>query len=117
MGVRTFWHDDRKTIVNQVYEGKCVAADFHASVTEAYHLVSNVEHTVDIIVDMTNANFVGTSFLSVRGNSEAKAQPNQRMAVLVKAPIFVKTLVIIGKKVAPKTTKNIHFVETVEEAH
>lgn len=117
MPVRTSWHDERKTIINQVYEGRCVAADFHSSVDDVYRLVSSVTHTVDVIVDMTDAAFVGTSFLSVRGTSEAKVLHNQRMAILVGAPAFIRTLVSIGKKVAPKTTRNIHFVKTIAAAH
>ena len=117
MSVRVYWHDDQKTILYQVYEGKCVAADFHTCVNEAYHLVKAVDHTVDIIVDMTHATFVGTSFLAVRSTSEAKVQENQRLAILVGAPSFIKALINISKKVAPKTTKNMHYVNTVEEAH
>ena len=116
MGARSYWHDDRKTILRQVYEGRCVAADFHTCINDAYRMVNTVHHPVDIIVDMTQATFIGTSFLSAQGNSEAKAQDNQRMAVLVGAPPFIRALVNIGKKVAPKTTKNIHFAKTIEEA-
>ena len=117
MGVRVYWHDDQKTILHQVYEGQCVASDFHKCVNDSYPLVSSVTHTVDIIVDMTQARFVGASFLSARNNSETKAQDNQRMAILVGAPGFIKALVNIGKTIAPKTTKNIRFAKTVEEAH
>ena len=117
MSVRIYWHDDQKTILHQVYEGQCVAADFHKCVNDSYPLVSSVTHTVDIIVDMTHARFVGASFLSARNNSEAKVQGNQRMAILVGAPGFIKALIGIGKTVAPKTTKNIHFANTVEEAY
>ena len=117
MGVRVYWHDDQKTILHQVYEGQCVAADFHKCVNESYPLVSSVSHTVDIIVDMTHARFVGASFLSARNNSETKVQENQRMAILVGAPGFIKALVGIGKTIAPKTTKNIHFAKTVEDAY
>ena len=116
MSARSYWHDDRKTILHQVYEGRCVAADFHTCINDAYQMVNTVNHPVDIIVDMTKATFIGTSFLSAQGNSEAKAQDNQRMAVLVGAPPFIRALVNIGKKVAPKTTKNIHFAKTIEEA-
>ena len=116
MGAHSYWHDDRKTILHQVYEGRCVAADFHTCINDAYGMVNMVNHPVDIIVDMTKATFIGTSFLSAQGNSEAKAQENQRMAVLVGAPAFIRALVNIGKKVAPKTTKNIHFAKSIEEA-
>ncbi len=117
MSVRIYWQDDQKTILRHVYEGRCEASDFHACVNESYRLISTVVHAVDVIVDMTKASFVGTSFLTVRGNSEAKVQENQRLAILVGAPGFIKALVSIGKKIAPKTTKNIHYVNTVEEAH
>jgi hypothetical protein len=116
MGARSYWHDDRKTILHQVYEGRCVAADFHTCINDAHRMVNTVHHPVDIIVDMTKATFIGTSFLSAQGNSEAKVQYNQRMAILVSAPAFIRALVSIGKKVAPKTTKNIHFAKSIEEA-
>jgi len=116
MGARSYWHDEQKTIIHQVYEGRCIAADFHTCINDAYRMVNTVNHSVDIIVDMTKATFIGTSFLSAQGNSEAKVQHNQRMAVLVGAPAFIRALVNIGKKIAPKTTKNIHFTKTIEEA-
>src|ERR1043165_51862 len=116
MSAHSYWHDDRKTILRQVYEGRCVAADFHTCINDAYRMVNTVNHPVDIIVDMTKATFIGTRFLSAQGNSEAKVQDNQRRAVLVGAPAFIRALVSIGKKVAPKTTKNIHFAKTTEEA-
>ncbi|MBA3867867.1 MAG: hypothetical protein H0X30_01800 [Anaerolineae bacterium] len=93
-----------------------MAADFHTCINDAYRMVNMVNHPVDIIVDMTKATFIGTSFLSAQGNSEAKVQDNQRMAILVGAPAFIRALVNIGKKIAPKTTKNIHFAKTVDEA-
>jgi hypothetical protein len=116
MTVKTYWYDTHKTILMQVYEGRCDATDFHTSVIETHQQVSSVTHTVDIIVDMTKATFVGTSFFSVRGTAESKTLDNQRMAILVGAPTFIRSIVNIGKTVAPKTTRNLHFARSIEEA-
>jgi hypothetical protein len=116
MTVKTYWYDTHKTILMQVYEGRCDATDFHTSVVETHQQVSSVSHTVDIIVDMTKATFVGTSFFSVRGTAESKTLDNQRLAILVGAPTFIRSIVKIGKTIAPKTTRNLHFSRSIEEA-
>ncbi|MEZ4672156.1 MAG: hypothetical protein R3E39_29975 [Anaerolineae bacterium] len=116
MGARSYWYNVEHTILMQQYEGKCVAADFFKCIDEANQFASEVEHDVDIIVDMREAMFVGTSFLTARGAAETKYLKNQRLAVLVGASAFIRMLVSIGKKIAPKTTRNIHFVETIDEA-
>jgi hypothetical protein len=43
--------------------------------------------------------------------------PNVGLRVIIKASLLTRVLVDLGRRVAPNLINNIHFVDTVEEAH
>ncbi|MCA9891092.1 MAG: hypothetical protein KC546_22095, partial [Anaerolineae bacterium] len=55
MGIQLVWEDDDKTILRHIYEGIWTVADFIGAVDESRKLLLEVEHPVDLIIDMREA--------------------------------------------------------------
>lgn len=117
MGVRVEWDNNEKTILKQIYEGKCTVADFHTAVDLCNQYLNTVDHQVSVIVDMRKASLGGSNFLSARNHIDTKSPTNTRIAVIVGAPSFLKALANISQKVLPRVMKDVHFVNSYEEAY
>ena len=117
MTLTTEWANPEKTILLQTIDGEWTINDVVMVIEQGKQKVAEVPHTVDIIVNLTNARFSRPNLLSALGNAQRSRGSNIGKIMVVQASSYLKSITNIASKVAPKVTSNIGFVETVEEAY
>ncbi|MBC7870981.1 MAG: hypothetical protein H7Y09_09100 [Chitinophagaceae bacterium] len=111
------WDDEAHTILTQKYDGVCTLDEFHQIVDDSSKMLATVPHEVDLIIDMTTMSISAGRLLSAVTHVEGKVPPNQRLLLVVCAPAFIRAIVRVATKIAPKATRNLHFLDTLDQAH
>lgn len=117
MPYQVTWDDEEKTIVVQTYSGKVLVEEYYNAVDKSAQLLSSVNHTVDLIMDLTDMKSDLKGFLTAVSYANKKVPSNQRLVTVVGANRFAQTMAKIAGTIAPKATENVYFVDTLEEAH
>jgi len=113
---RIEWDNEEKTILLTVYEGNMVLEEYYRVTDETFDELSKLSHTVHTIMLRQNVRSVPATMSKVLQYANKKTPPNLGMNVIVGANAMTKMIVRIGKVVAPKLTKEVHFAESLEEA-
>lgn len=116
MGIQLVWEDDDKTILRHIYEGIWTVADFIGAVDESRKLLLEVEHPVDLIIDMREAAGPPPKIMSAYRYADQKVPPNQRLIVMVNPNEYMKTFNNIVGKIAPRAAENRNLVESMDGA-
>jgi hypothetical protein len=117
MQYRVEWGNTRQTVIIQTYNGNWTADSFIAIAEESKKLAESVPHTVHIVID--GRNFVGIPRVRVSHFApliEVQVPVNQGIVVCVGVHEFIKSLVNIAGMIAPRATRNLYFVRTMEQA-
>jgi hypothetical protein len=117
MAYRAFWDNDEKTILRQVFYDRATVTDYYQVNDECIAMMNEQPHTVDLILDVTDAKIDMTGFLAAIGSVEKKVPANQRLVVIVKANQFIQTMAKVASQFAKRATANVYFVDTLEEAY
>ncbi len=117
MPIRVEWGNPDKTIILEIIEGQWTLADIYGMLEEVDQMVAEVPHRVDIIADMTSAQFSSANLLSAINRTQRSPTSNAGMIVVVKANRYIKALADVAARVVPKSTEQMRFVETMDEAH
>ncbi|MDX2077543.1 MAG: hypothetical protein SFZ02_14030 [bacterium] len=117
MAIEVVWDDEEKTIVRQTYGNEISIEDYYAGVKKRLELISSVTYPVDLIIDVSKGNPNIKGLLTASRYANKHIPPNQRLVVIAGANLFVKSLVGVLKKILPKISDTIHFVNTAEEAY
>lgn len=117
MSYSVSWTDENQTIVLQTYVGNLKIEDYYHAIDESAKLLQSVNHMVDLIMDVSEANTDMKGFLQAVYYANKKVPDNQRLVIVVEASRFMQSLGKIAETIAPKATKNVYFVDTVDEAH
>ncbi len=117
MTLKAEWANPEKTIILQTLEGDWTLNDVFSLMENADQMISEVDHKVDLIADLTTTHFTKFNLLSTLGRVQRSNQsPNMGRIAVVNANHYLKTLTHVAAKVTPRATDNIVFVDTVEEA-
>lgn len=118
MPIRTFWDDQNKTVIHVVFEEKWGLNDFDGMVNDIRQMRDGARHRIDIILDFT-ASFSGynLNLLSVISHIERIISNHTGITLLVKPPPYVKYLVGVVDKIAPRITQDLHMVDSLEQAY
>src|SRR5690348_16431814 len=111
MPIRVEWGNPEKTILLEIIEGQWTLADIYAMLEETDQMVGEVQHRVDIIADMTSAQFSSANLLSAISRTQRSASSNAGMIVVIKANRYIKSVADVAARVVPKSTENMRFVE------
>jgi hypothetical protein len=117
MPYQVTWDDEEQTIAVQTYSGTATMKDYYQAIDESAQLLSSVDHTVDLIMDLTAMKSDLKGFLTAVSYANKQVPANQRLVVVVGANRFVQTMGRIAGTIAPKATENVYFVDTLEDAH
>lgn len=110
-----FWYDDEKTILYQRYLRGFGLADFYQVAETSAKMLATVPHTVDIIIETQSLPKMSGMFPAAQHVNRI-VPPNQRLVVAVGTNSLLRSMVEISRKIAPKATENIHFVDTLDDA-
>lgn len=117
MPVELVWDNEERTILRQIYSGHLAFEDYINATNEFERMAGTVSHTVHSIMDRTQILSTPGASLKAMIYANNHVPPNIGLRVIVKATMFTKFLIDMGQRVAPHLVKNVHFVETLEEAH
>lgn len=115
MDFETVWLDEEKTILCQRYLTKMTSEVFYKMADASVEALATVDHPVDVIVD-NQMGFDMRGFASTASHVNRIVPPNQRLVVVVTPGRVLGSVAGLVRKIAPKATENLHFVNSVEEA-
>ena len=117
MAIHLFWDNEAHTVLRHVYAGTISLDEFRRAVDESAARLSEVEHIVHIILDMTDmVSKANIQLLSGLSYANAHVPPNQGLLVLVTTDTFLRSLSGLVHKIAPRASRNMYFTSTLEEA-
>jgi len=117
MPILLVWDNDQKSILRQVYVGHWTQEDFFASFAEAEALYSSVEHDIDLIIDLRQNQTNPLSMINTFSRTESRVHPNHASVTVVGVNSFIRVLGGISVKLAPRLSRNLAFVATLDEAY
>ncbi len=110
------WMDEDKTILCHTYQSPVTADEVHAAVDTNYAIQNAVNHAVYVISDLRHSKLPLMTLSALASHLESKTPPNQHVVVVLGADAFMKILIGIGKSIAPRTTRNVELLDTMEAA-
>lgn len=114
------WMNERKCAICQRYDGLWDQEDVLRVATETYGMMASVDHSVDVVVDLTGDRMrPETAFHLMRNATqdvETRVHPNQQRLIIVRPSLLLRLAVQMGRRCAPRATAGIIFVETMGEA-
>jgi hypothetical protein len=116
MPITAYWDDDAQTILVNRLEGNITIDDYVHSVRINADMMNSVAHPVDLVMDATVARLNAENMFSTASYADRTVPANQRLLCVVGASVFLKTMLRVAKKVAPKATDNLYYFDTMEQA-
>lgn len=116
MPVEVVWDDEAQTILRQIYSGHIKLEDYMSATDEFVRMARTVPHTVHSIMDRTGVVSTPGVMLPAMRHADNTMPPNVGLRVIIKASMFTRVLVDLGRRIAPNVVNNIHFVDTLDEA-
>lgn len=117
MPIIVAWANDEKTILLNDYNGNWSASDFRQAIDDNARLMGSVLHDVDVIVDQRNNRALPSARLAILPYLETKTPDNQRRVIVVGASRLMKTMIELASRFAPRATRHLHYVQTLEAAY
>ena len=118
MPIRTFWDDENKTVIRVVFEEKWGLDDFDGMVNDIRQMRAGARYRIDVLLDFTTS-FSGYSLnlLPIITRIERIIANHTGITVLVKGPPYVKYLVGVVDKIAPRITQDLYLVDSLADAY
>lgn len=116
MPVQVIWDDEAQTILRQVYAGHVKLTDYIAATDEFKRMAETMPHTVHSVMDRTQILSTPSVMLPALRYANTHVASNLGLRVIIKAGMFTRFFVDMGRRVAPHLVKNVHFVDTLDEA-
>ena len=117
MPVAMDWNNPERTVIRVVFDGEWETDDLYRMINKGVSMIDSVDHKVDSIFDFTRSTSSPTSALATLGRMEATHSEKEGLVIIVKASSYIKALVNIARKLAPKTFAQLYFVDTLNEAY
>ena len=118
MPIRTFWSDQNKIVIHVVFEDRWDVHDFERMIEDVRQMRATVHHRFDVILDFTTS-YSGhnLNLLSSISRIDDIISNHTGITLLVKAPAYIKYLVGVVEKIAPRITADLHLCDTLDEAY
>ena len=117
MPISPSWHDESHTIIYVHYEDVWTWDDFHRACDKTLEMANQVDHQVDLIVNIGNSRTVppNTAFQLERIRAFVQ-HPSFGLTVMVGMNPVAKTFFDILLRFAPQLKAQLVAVKTVEKA-
>lgn len=116
MGIQVSWHDEHKTIMLQVFEGKWTLEDYYRLVDEAAALIRPLPHTVHIIADASRSALPPSQMVSGMRYALNKMPSNQGITVFVQPGTLASALIDLAKRFSPRAASTVFIAASREDA-
>lgn len=117
MRYRVAWHDHEQTILHQTYLAGAEAEDFYSVVEQSSQLMAQVDHPVDLIIDINRmADMLSFRFFSVARYVAPLTPPNQRLVVIVSTSYVMTGLARIANRFIRHGSSRLAFASNVPQA-
>lgn len=116
MPITSSWYDDKKTLIYAQFEGYWDLNDYFQMVETNGKMVETQAHTVNIILDLRPTLTRPLNLLSAARHVEKKWPENQGVVCVVGANQYLKSIVGIARRFAPKAVGQTYFMSTMDEA-
>lgn len=116
MPVEVRWFNEEKTILLNQFHGNATVTDYYQSVEDNLKLVNSIEHTFDLIMDLSDAKVDARGMLPALVSANDRVPSHQRHVIVVGTSMYYQVLGNIARSLAPKATTSLHMAKTLEEA-
>ena len=116
MSIELIWYDEDKTVLRHLYDGHWTPQEFIAAVNESRRLLLDVDHPVDLIIDMRTAEGPPSGINSAYQYADRMVPDNQRLIVMVNPTEYMQAYNQVVGKIAPRAAQNRYVVETLDDA-
>ena len=86
-------------------------------INKGVSMLESVDHPVDSIFDFSHSTFSPKNLLSTAEKMESDLNNNHRLAILIKANVYIKSMLKVARVFAPQALANLHFVNSLDEAY
>src|SRR4051794_37738307 len=97
------WDNAERTLILVTFEGVWEADDIYRMINKGVSMLESVDHPVDSIFDFTASTFSPKNLLSTAEKMETSLHPNNRLGVIVKANVYIRSMLKVAKVFAPKS--------------
>lgn len=116
MGVHLIWQDDEKTVLRQVFVSSWTLEDFRQASETTQKLLNGLPHTVHLILDHSQSEHTPSNILSLIRDLDQYVAENQGTVVVVDADDFLRDMLGVAKRLAPRATENGYFASSLADA-
>jgi len=111
------WDNTERTIIRVIFDGVWSAEDIYRMINKGVSMLESVDHPVDSIFDFSHSTFSPKNLLSTAEKMESDLNNNHRLAILIKANVYIKSMLKVARVFAPQALANLHFVNSLDEAY
>jgi len=116
MPSQVVWFNQEKTIIRHIYTHDISLQDYYDTIDINAEMLAGVSHPVDMIIDLSNGEMKFNRLLSAAKYVESNTPENQRLVIVVNGSSYLRAVIQIAATFAPKATRNIVFVDTLDKA-
>ncbi|MFQ3647887.1 MAG: hypothetical protein SNJ80_13235 [Anaerolinea sp.] len=117
MRYKVAWSDPEQTILHQTYLAGADAEDFYSVVKQSSQLMAQVDHPVDLIIDIERmADMLSFRFFSVARYVAPLVPSNQRFVVIVSTSHVMTGLARIANRFIRHGSSRLAFAQTIPQA-
>lgn len=121
MAVTYHWHDEDRTLLYINYTGNWGMKEYARAIETTYLMLDEVNHPVDLIINMIDSTASMPKLfaqISVREmeHLNTRAHPNQRQVVIAGGSLFLRTIINVVRKSAPRLLNTVVYADKLEEA-
>ena len=106
MPIELSWDDDAKTILRHTYAGAWTVAEFYEAVDASRNLLLEVDHPVDLIIDMRDGPDPPRGITPAYQYADRKVPENQRLIVMVNPSEYMRAFNKIVDGIAPRAAQS-----------
>jgi hypothetical protein len=117
MPINVTWKNAAKTILVFSYEGRWDLNDFYQSNEKANFMLDEVDHPVDLVLDVVASRTAPNGLMNAMNNTSRKLHPNTRLMIMVGLNVFARALINMYFKIYPAMYKErpIYFASNDDE--
>lgn len=119
MNIDVIWDNPEKTAVRYIFKPRWNWADLHGAMQEAAKLMAEVNHRVDIIMDVTSASLIPSGAIAQAQKAFAtQKHGNAGTTIVVSTSSFAQALVAVGRKLSGRAAQNwdMEFANSLDQA-
>lgn len=116
MPIEIRWHNPQKTIIIYRVIGRWGEAEAAQLVAEVDELLLEVEGTVDLIADFSEAGSPPANFIDLARDLTTNQPPQLGQIAVIGVQLYMRLMLQVLRNVYPQHLKNIYPLRSLEEA-